>query len=70
MANGQHDLQDHLQEGEEAEGQEGGRGAHSPLWGQRLVLVNGLELLPLEEEAPVTADPPAVVPGVQVQGAF
>ena len=68
--NGHHDPQDHLQEGHEAEGQEGGRGAHSPPWGQWLVLVKGLELLPLEEEAPITADPPAVVPGAQVQGGF
>lgn len=70
--NGHHDPHDGLQQGEEAEaeGQDGGRGALSPPRGRWLLVVKGLELPPLEEEAPITADPPAVVPGARVQQGF
>lgn len=66
---GHRDPHDSLQEGEEAEanGQEGDRGARSPPRGRWLLVVMGLELPPLEEEAPIAADPPAVVPGAEVQ---
>lgn len=64
--------QDSLEEGQEAEAdrQEGWLGDHSPLQGQLPFLVKGLELQPLEKEVSAAADPPAIVPGVQVQGGF
>lgn len=68
--NGHHDPQDSLQEGQEAAGQEWGWDARSLPWGQWFMLVKGLELLPLEEKVPITADPPTVVPGTQAQGRF
>lgn len=61
--NGHDDPQEGLQEHQEL-----GRGAGCPPQGQQLVLVNGLELLPLDQGAPIAADPPAVVPGAHVQG--
>lgn len=54
----------------EVEGQEGGWGAFWLPRGHRPSLVKSLELLPLEEMAPFTTDPPAVVPGAHIQRGF